>query len=86
MPVINLGHLSLDSATRSSVVNEIAKACRDVGYFQVCFLMAVLPFFGPFFRFSFPWPFPCLNLMFDIATCDLRHSLPRKLVSEKERN
>jgi hypothetical protein len=85
MPVINLGHLSLDSATRSSVVNEITKACRDVGYFQVCFLMTVLPFFGPFFRFSFPWVFPCLNLMLDIATCELRHSLPRKLVSEKEK-
>ncbi|GJN01406.1 hypothetical protein PR202_ga18671 [Eleusine coracana subsp. coracana] len=35
MPVINLGHLSLDSRTRSGVVNEIAKACRDLGYFQV---------------------------------------------------
>jgi hypothetical protein len=53
MPVINLGHLSLDSATRSSVVNEIAKACRDVGYFQVCFLMAVLPFLVLSFVFLF---------------------------------
>nr|TKW24105.1 hypothetical protein SEVIR_3G031100v2 [Setaria viridis] len=35
MPVINLGHLSLDSVTRSRVVNDIAKACRDLGYFQV---------------------------------------------------
>ncbi|KAL6844396.1 hypothetical protein ACP4OV_026069 [Aristida adscensionis] len=35
MPVINLGHLSLDSATRSHVVNDLAKACRDLGYFQV---------------------------------------------------
>ncbi|OEL25420.1 Protein DOWNY MILDEW RESISTANCE 6 [Dichanthelium oligosanthes] len=34
-PVINLGHLSLDSTTRSCVVNDIAKACRDLGYFQV---------------------------------------------------
>ncbi|CAL5024865.1 unnamed protein product [Urochloa decumbens] len=35
MPVINLGHLSLDSATRSRVVNDIAKACHGLGYFQV---------------------------------------------------
>ncbi|KAF8769195.1 hypothetical protein HU200_006698 [Digitaria exilis] len=35
LPVINLGHLSLDSAIRSGVVNDIAKACRDRGYFQV---------------------------------------------------
>nr|AEV41047.1 putative flavonol synthase/flavanone 3-hydroxylase [Oryza minuta] len=36
MPVINLGHLSLDDPTvRSQVVNDIAKACRDLGYFQV---------------------------------------------------
>uniref|UniRef100_A0A0E0G747 Fe2OG dioxygenase domain-containing protein n=1 Tax=Oryza nivara TaxID=4536 RepID=A0A0E0G747_ORYNI len=36
MPVINLGHLSLDDPTvRSRVVNDIAKACRDLGYFQV---------------------------------------------------
>ncbi|KAJ1273367.1 hypothetical protein BS78_06G274500 [Paspalum vaginatum] len=34
-PVINLGHLSLDSVTRSHVVNDITKACRDLGYFQV---------------------------------------------------
>ncbi|KAL6651585.1 hypothetical protein ACP70R_010510 [Stipagrostis hirtigluma subsp. patula] len=34
MPVINLGHLSLDPATRSRVVDDIAKACRDQGYFQ----------------------------------------------------
>lgn len=39
MPVINLGHLSLDDPTvRSRVVNDIAKACRDLGYFQVNFL------------------------------------------------
>jgi len=35
MPVINLGHLSLDSATRYRVVDDVAKACRDLGYFQV---------------------------------------------------
>uniref|UniRef100_A0A0D9WAW3 Fe2OG dioxygenase domain-containing protein n=1 Tax=Leersia perrieri TaxID=77586 RepID=A0A0D9WAW3_9ORYZ len=36
MPVINLGHLSLDDPTaRSRVVNDIAKSCRDLGYFQV---------------------------------------------------
>ncbi|XP_062227059.1 flavanone 3-dioxygenase 3-like [Phragmites australis] len=35
MPVINLGHLSLDSTTRSRVIDDIAKACRDLGYFQV---------------------------------------------------
>ncbi|TVU21826.1 hypothetical protein EJB05_31493, partial [Eragrostis curvula] len=35
-PVINLGHLSLlDSTTRSRVIDDIAKACRDLGYFQV---------------------------------------------------
>ncbi|EES11613.1 protein DOWNY MILDEW RESISTANCE 6 [Sorghum bicolor] len=34
-PVINLGHLNLDSVTRSGVIDEIAKACRDLGYFQV---------------------------------------------------
>ncbi|TVU21817.1 hypothetical protein EJB05_31484, partial [Eragrostis curvula] len=35
-PVINLGHLSLlDSKTRSRVIDDIAKACRDLGYFQV---------------------------------------------------
>uniref|UniRef100_J3M2F3 Fe2OG dioxygenase domain-containing protein n=1 Tax=Oryza brachyantha TaxID=4533 RepID=J3M2F3_ORYBR len=36
MPVINLGHLSLDNPmARSGVVDDIAKACRDLGYFQV---------------------------------------------------
>ncbi|CAN6250562.1 unnamed protein product [Urochloa humidicola] len=35
MPVINLGHLSLDSVTRSRVINDITKACRDLGCFQV---------------------------------------------------
>jgi isopenicillin N synthase-like dioxygenase len=35
-PVINLGHLSLDdSVTRSGVINQIARACHDLGYFQV---------------------------------------------------
>ncbi|CAN6172131.1 unnamed protein product [Urochloa humidicola] len=34
-PVINLGHLSLDSATRSRVVDDIAKTCRGLGYFHV---------------------------------------------------
>lgn len=35
MPVINLGHLNLDPATRARVVEDIAKACRHLGYFQV---------------------------------------------------
>ncbi|XP_066342880.1 flavanone 3-dioxygenase 3-like [Miscanthus floridulus] len=34
-PVINLGHLSLDSVTRSGVIDQIAKACHDLGHFQV---------------------------------------------------
>ncbi|KAK1686390.1 hypothetical protein QYE76_047238 [Lolium multiflorum] len=35
MPVINLGHLILEPETRSGVVEDIAKACHDLGYFQV---------------------------------------------------
>ncbi|KAF0890994.1 hypothetical protein E2562_005103 [Oryza meyeriana var. granulata] len=36
MPVINLGHLSLDDPmVRSWVVDDIAKACRYLGYFQL---------------------------------------------------
>ncbi|KAG8043849.1 hypothetical protein GUJ93_ZPchr0458g22864 [Zizania palustris] len=35
MPVINLGHLSLDPTSRCRVVDDIARACRDLGYFQV---------------------------------------------------
>ena len=37
-PVINLGHLSLDSVTRSGVIDQIAKACHDLERFQVCCL------------------------------------------------
>jgi hypothetical protein len=36
MPVINLDHLILESKTRSGVLEDIAKACHDLGYFQVC--------------------------------------------------
>ncbi|KAE8776644.1 Hyoscyamine 6-dioxygenase [Hordeum vulgare] len=35
MPVINLGHLTLQPETRSRMVEDIAKACHDLGYFQV---------------------------------------------------
>ncbi|XBI59058.1 hypothetical protein VPH35_040194 [Triticum aestivum] len=35
MPVINLGHLTLEPETRSRVVEDIANACHDLGYFQV---------------------------------------------------
>ncbi|XP_073365417.1 flavanone 3-dioxygenase 3-like [Aegilops tauschii subsp. strangulata] len=35
MPVINLGHLNLDPAIRACVVEDITKACRDLGYFQI---------------------------------------------------
>uniref|UniRef100_N1QTW6 Protein SRG1 n=1 Tax=Aegilops tauschii TaxID=37682 RepID=N1QTW6_AEGTA len=35
MPVINLGHLNLDPAIRACVVEDITKACRDLGYFQL---------------------------------------------------
>lgn len=35
MPVINLGDLILEPETRSRVVEDIAKACHDLGYFQV---------------------------------------------------
>ncbi|XP_044326698.1 flavanone 3-dioxygenase 3-like [Triticum aestivum] len=35
MPVINMGHLNLDPATRARVVEDITKACRDLGYFQI---------------------------------------------------
>ena len=45
MPVINLGHLSLDSANRCRVVDDIAKACRDLGYFQVCSFRTLHNFF-----------------------------------------
>ncbi|OEL23248.1 Thebaine 6-O-demethylase [Dichanthelium oligosanthes] len=34
-PVIDLGRFGLDPATRSRVVDDVAKACRDLGYFQV---------------------------------------------------
>ncbi|KAM0878401.1 hypothetical protein ACQ4PT_034894 [Festuca glaucescens] len=35
MPMINLDHLTLEPETRSGVVEDIAKACHDLGYFQV---------------------------------------------------
>ncbi|KAI5009986.1 hypothetical protein ZWY2020_012123 [Hordeum vulgare] len=36
MPVINLGHLiDIEPAVRARVVGDIAKACYDLGYFQV---------------------------------------------------
>jgi hypothetical protein len=66
-PVINLGHLSLDdSVTRSGVINQIARACHDLGYFQVRCLIktnTVLQFFRfpfchfPLFPFSDWYPF-----------------------------
>jgi hypothetical protein len=45
MPVINLGHLILEPETRSGVVEDIAKACHDLGYFQVCSPRTFLVFF-----------------------------------------
>ncbi|KAF7011417.1 hypothetical protein CFC21_025730 [Triticum aestivum] len=35
MPVINLGHLTIEPEARSRVVEDIARACHDLGYFQV---------------------------------------------------
>ena len=58
MPVINLGHLSLDSATRYRVVDDVAKACRDLGYFQVCSLRTLHnSFFCPFLVFALTFSF-----------------------------
>ncbi|TVU21824.1 hypothetical protein EJB05_31491, partial [Eragrostis curvula] len=35
MPVINLGHISSDPSKRACLIDDIGKACRDLGYFQV---------------------------------------------------
>lgn len=35
LPVINLGRLSKDPATRALVIQDIARACREQGCFQV---------------------------------------------------
>lgn len=55
MPVINLGHLNLDPATRARVVEDIAKACRHLGYFQVCSLRTLPHVPVSFFFLPLPW-------------------------------
>jgi len=43
LPVINLGRLSKDPATRALAIQDTARACREQGCFQVtvcCFLAA----------------------------------------------
>uniref|UniRef100_A0A453DC28 Uncharacterized protein n=1 Tax=Aegilops tauschii subsp. strangulata TaxID=200361 RepID=A0A453DC28_AEGTS len=52
MPVINLGHLNLDPAIRACVVEDITKACRDLGYFQV-YSLITLPRLRVFFFSAF---------------------------------
>ena len=56
MPVINVGHLNLDPATRARMVEDITKACRDLGYFQVYSLRA-LPHLPVFFFSAFALAF-----------------------------
>jgi hypothetical protein len=36
LPVINLARLSNDPATRVLAIQDIARACREQGCFQVC--------------------------------------------------
>lgn len=57
--VINLGHLSLDSETRSDVIDQITKACHDLGYFQVCCLRTLC-------YSSFPFHFVLSSLSFEL--------------------
>lgn len=58
MPVINLGHLLLEAETRSRVVEDIAKACHDRGYFQVCSLRTcIAPHLGICFPFALAFLF-----------------------------
>ena len=86
LPVIDLGHLNLDSATRSTVVNEIAKACHDLGYFQVClcdvpflFVLSII-----FLLYSL---FPCLNQMLTLPRVTSAIVYQGSwFVNEKERN
>lgn len=91
MPVVNLGHLSLDSTARSGVINDIAKACRDLGYFQVCFstkdravsfffsfLSLFFLFLDNYFRFFF------LSGCLALPRVTSANSLPRKLICQRK--